>query len=105
MELRQAIDIVLNEAETSALGDGNNEALEAVTLLHEFLEWVADDVKAWDKFAEDGYVIQSFLDDKERMNDFQELSKDQFLNKYPFTSEEEYNLTRVEEKDLTDTSI
>ena len=105
MELRQAIDIVLNEAETSALGDGNNEALEAVTLLHEFLEWVADDVKVWDKFAEDGYVIQSFLDDKERMNDFQELSKDQFLNKYPFTSEEEYNLTRVEEKDLTDTSI
>ena len=105
MELRQAIDLVLNEAESSALGDGNNEVLEAVTLLHEFLDWVADDVKVWDKFMEEGYVIQSFLDDKERMNDFQELSKDEFLNKYPFTTEDEYNITRIEEKDLTDTDI
>ena len=42
MQLRQAIDLVLNEAESSALGDGNNEVLEAVTLLHDFLDWVAN---------------------------------------------------------------
>jgi hypothetical protein len=105
MELRQAIDIVLNEAESSALGDGNNETLEAVTLLHEFLDWVADDVKVWDKYMEKGYIIQSFIEDKERMSDFHELSKAEFLNKYPFTTEEEYNTTRIEEKNLTDTEI
>jgi len=99
MELRQAIDFVLNEAETSALGDGNNQVLEAVTLLHDFLDWVADDVKIWDKYTDEGYRIQSFLDDEQKMHDFDELSKQEFLNKYPFTSEDEYNITRREQKE------
>ena len=99
MQLRQARDLVLNEAESSALGDGNNEVLEAVTLLHDFLDWVADDVKMWDKYNEGGYRIQSFLDDDEKMYDFDELSKDEFLNKYPFTSENEYNITRIQQRE------
>jgi hypothetical protein len=99
MELRQAIDIVLNEAESSALGDGNNEALEAVTLLHDFLDWVADDVKMWDKHNDGDYAIQSFFDNHEKMNDFQELSKEEFLSRHPFTSEDEYNTTRREQKE------
>jgi hypothetical protein len=98
MQLRQAIDLVLNEAETSALGDGNNEVLEAITLLHEFLEWVSEDVKIWDKYTSEGYRIQSFLDDDDKMNDFDELSKEEFLHKYPFTTEDEYNITRIEQK-------
>ena len=49
MELRTAIELVLNEAEASALGENNQETLEAVTLLHDFLDWVADDVKMWDE--------------------------------------------------------
>ena len=99
MELRQAIDLVLNEAESSALGDGNNEVLEAVTLLYDFLDWVADDVKMWDQYNSGGYRIQSFLDDEQKMHDFQELSKQEFLNKHPFTSEDEYNTTRREQKE------
>ena len=102
MELRKAIDFVLNEAETSALGDGNNQVLEAVTLLHDFFDWVADDVKVWDRHMEYSYEIQSFKEDNERMSDFHELSKAEFLNKYPFTTEIEYNTTRIEEKELTD---
>jgi hypothetical protein len=61
MQLRQAIDLVLNEAESSALGDGNNEVLEAVTLLHDFLDWVADDVKMWDKYNEGVIAYNHFL--------------------------------------------
>ena len=99
MELRQAIDLVLNEAESSALGESNNEVLEAVTLLHDFLDWVGDDVKMWDKYNSGGYRIQSFLDNDDKMNDFDELSKEEFLNKYPFTSEDEYNTTRREQKE------
>ena len=98
MQLRKAIDLVLNEAETSALGDSNNEVLEAITLLHEFLEWVSEDVKIWDKYTSEGYRIQSFLDDDDKMNDFDELSKEEFLHKYPFTTEDEYNITRIEQK-------
>ena len=105
MELRKAIEFVLNEAETSALGDGNNQVLEAVTLLHDFFDWVADDVKVWDRYMEEGYIMESFIEDKERMSDFHELSKAEFLNKYPFTTEIEYNTTRIEEKELTDENI
>lgn len=105
MELRKAISLVLNEAESSALGDGNNEVLDSVTLLHDFFDWVADDVKVWDKFVAEEYKMDSFLEDKERMSDFHELSKAEFLNKYPFTTEEEYNITRIEDKNLTDENI
>ena len=38
MNLEKAIELVLNEAESSALGDGNKEVLEAVELLQAFYE-------------------------------------------------------------------
>ena len=38
MKLDKAIELVLNEAETSALGDNNKEVLEAVELLQNFYE-------------------------------------------------------------------
>jgi hypothetical protein len=36
----------------------------------------------------------SFIDDKEKMKDFVELTKDEFLASYSYLSEEEYNLTK-----------
>lgn len=38
MNLEKAIELVLNEAESSALGDNNREVLEAVELLQSFYE-------------------------------------------------------------------
>lgn len=38
MTLEQAMDLVLNEAETSALGENNDEVLEAVKLLKAFYD-------------------------------------------------------------------
>ena len=38
MNLSEALELVLNEAESSALGDGNKEILEAVALLKTFYE-------------------------------------------------------------------
>jgi hypothetical protein len=38
MNLEKAIELVLNEAESSALGDDNREVLEAVELLQNFYE-------------------------------------------------------------------
>jgi len=40
-----------------------------------------------------------FYDDEEKMKDFQELSKDEFLASYSYLVEEEYNLTRMKEKE------
>ncbi len=35
-----------------------------------------------------------FLDDKEKMRDFKELSKEEFLKSYSYLTEEDYNLTK-----------
>lgn len=99
MKLRDAIDVVLNEAESSALGENNQETTEALALLHDFLEWVADDIKIWDEMTNDGFILQHFYNDADKMEDFELLSKEEFLKKHPFVKEKEYNLTRLEQKE------
>ena len=102
MKLRDAIDVVLNEAESSALGENNKETIEAITLLHDFLEWVADDIKIWDEMTNDGFILQDFLNDANKMKDFELLDKQEFLKKHPFVKEKEYNLTRLKQKEQGD---
>ena len=99
MKLRDAIDVVLNEAESSALGENNQGTMEAITLLHDFLEWVADDIKIWDEMTNDGFILQDFFNDANKMKDFELLDKQEFLNKHPFVKEKEYNLTRLKQKE------
>ena len=70
MKLREAIDVVLNEAESSALGENNQETMKALTLLHDFLEWVADDIKIWDEMTNDGFILEHFYNDANKMKDF-----------------------------------
>lgn len=38
--------------------------------------------------------MQNFIDDKEKMNDFKNLSKNEFLKSYSYLTEEEYDNTR-----------
>ena len=102
MKLRDAIDVVLNEAESSALGENNQEIMEAISLLHDFLEWVADDIKIWDEMTNDGFILQDFLNDSNKMKDFELLDKQEFLKKHPFVKEKEYNLTRLKQKEQGD---
>ena len=102
MKLRDAIDVVLNEAESSALGENNQEIMEAITLLHDFLEWFADDIKIWDEMTNDGFILQDFLNDANKMKDFELLDKQEFLKKHPFIKEKEYNLTRLKQKEQGD---
>ena len=102
MKLRDAIDVVLNEAESSALGENNQEIMEAISLLHDFLEWVADDIKIWDEMTNDGCILQDFLNDSNKMKDFELLDKQEFLKKHPFVKEKEYNLTRLKQKEQGD---
>ena len=39
----------------------------------------------------------NFLDDEEKMYDFERLTKEEFLFSYSYLSEEEYNLTRMKQ--------
>ena len=45
--------------------------------------------------------MTDFLDDEEKMYDFDRLTKEEFLFSYSYLSEEEYNLTRIAQKALT----
>jgi hypothetical protein len=46
--------------------------------------------------------MTDFLNDEEKMYDFDRLTKEEFLFSYSYLSEEEYNLTRIAQKVLTE---
>lgn len=46
--------------------------------------------------------MQNFIDDKEKMNDFKNLSKNEFLKSYSYLTEEEYDNTKTIYNSLLD---
>lgn len=40
-------------------------------------------------------AVNDFTDDKEKMRDFAELTKDEFLRSYSYLTEEEYDATQI----------
>ena len=51
------------------------------------------------EMTNDGFILQDFLNDANKMKDFELLDKQEFLNKHPFVKEKEYNLTRLKQKE------
>ena len=45
-----------------------------------------------------------FIDDEEKMYDFDRISKEDFLFSYSYLTELEYNLTRIKQKEQEDES-
>ena len=43
--------------------------------------------------------MTDFIDDAEKMYDFDRLTKEEFLASYSYLTELEYNLTRIKQKD------
>jgi len=102
MNFKEALGVVVNEAEVSAIGDRTDEhlrVLKACEIVQEFLNHLPSDFtfdkspKA--KFKEVKY--NDFSDDEEKMKDFRKLSKEEFLKSYSYLHEIEYNLTRIRE--------
>ena len=99
MNFKKAINIVLNEAESSALGECASEGaevLEACQVVNLFVrylpkEFTNDDTPNKQKMS----PYTDFCDDAEKMVNFSNLSKDDFLKSYSYITEEEYNLTRI----------
>ena len=95
MNFLKAINMVLNEAESSALGDNNEEVLDACEVVNQFIKYLPEE------FTSDQTpnmiktrTYTDFCDDAEKMIDFVNLSKREFLSSYSYLTEVEYNLTR-----------
>jgi hypothetical protein len=103
MKLSEAIELVLGEAESSALGDyseneNSQEVMKALKILRKFLNWEGQDIQLWEEEWNPEISHTDFCDDEEKMKDFEKLSKEDFLSSYSYITEEEYNLTRIEQK-------
>ncbi len=106
MKLSEAIELVLNEAETSALGDlseneNSQDVMKALKIVRKFLNWEGQDIQLWEKEWNPEIAHSDFTDDEDKMKDFDELTKEDFLSSYNYITEEEYNLTRIKQKNLT----
>ena len=109
MKLSEAIELVLDEAETSALGDlseneNSQDVMKALKIVRKFLNWEGQDIQLWEKEWNPEISYTDFCDDEEKMEDFNKLTKDEFLSSYSYITEEEYNLTRIKQKDLTESN-
>ena len=66
----------------------------AEEIIEYFIEWFGD-MYSRENFIviNGGFTEGNFLDDKEKMRDFYELTKEEFLFSYSYLTEEEYNNT------------
>ena len=99
MDFAKAITMVLDEAESSALSSRNMHLITACKVVEQFIKYLPDDFTK-DATPNKHKLISytDFLDDKEKMKDFDLLTKDEFLESYSYITEKEYNLTRMKQK-------
>jgi hypothetical protein len=107
MKLSEAIKLVLDEAETSALGDcsenlNSKRVMKALEVVRDFYDNHGKHFRDFstNEFDCHNHEHSNFCDDQEKMIDFDELSKEDFLSSYSYITEEEYNLTRMEQKKI-----
>jgi len=100
MNFSDAIYLVVRKAENCALRSDDTKSLDACQVVKQFLKYLPD------TFANDATPnmqklgeYTDFCDDEEKMKDFNILSKDEFLQSYSYIVEEEYNATRIKERD------
>ena len=102
MNFKEALGVVVNEAEISAIGDRTDEhlrVLKACEVVQEFLNHLPSNF-TYDKNPKADFKkikYTDFFDDEEKMKDFRKLSKEEFLKSYSYLHEIEYNLTRIKE--------
>lgn len=100
MNFSNSLYLVVRRAENCSLKANDLQCLDACEVVKQFLKYLPD------TFASDATPnmqklgeYTDFCDDEDKMKDFNELSKDEFLSSYSYLTEEEYNLTRIKERD------
>lgn len=102
MNFSDAIWLVVREAESSALGENNNETLDACNIVKEFIRYLPSDFENDDTPNKQRISEYSdFCNDPQKMSDFEKLSKREFLDSYSYLHELEYNLTRMKVRGLS----
>ena len=98
MTFIEALKYLTNHARFSRSETGVSETTleDASVVVDQFVKYLPTG------FTNDNYPnmqkIKShthFFDDKEKMKDFEKLSKKEFLQSYSYLNETEYNLTRI----------
>ena len=103
MNFKEALGIVINEAEVSAIGNRDDtqlETLKACEVVKQFLKYLPSSFTndpTPNKIKNTEY--SDFCDDAEKMLDFVNLSKEEFLKSYSYIHELEYNATRSKMKE------
>ena len=100
MNFSDALYLVLRKAENCALRSDDTKSLDACHVVKQFIKYLPndfenDDSPHYQRLGE----YTDFCDDEEKMKDFRILSKDEFLEAYSYIVEEEYNATRIKERD------
>jgi len=99
MNFSDAIYLVVRKAENCALRSNDAKSLEACEVVKQFIKHLPnsfenDDTPNMQRLGE----YTDFCDDKGKMKNFNQLSKDEFLSRYSYIAEEEYNATRIKER-------
>ena len=99
MNFSDAIYLVVRKAENCALRSDDTKSLEACEVVKQFIKHLPnsfenDDTPNMQRLGE----YTDFCDDKDKMKNFNQLSKDEFLSRYSYIAEEEYNATRIKER-------
>ena len=103
MNFKEALNIVVNEAEVSAIGERTDEhlrILKACEIVNQFAKYLPEGFTRDEtpkRYAPVEY--SDFCDDEEKMKDFNTLSKEEFLSGYSYLTELEYNATRSKQKE------
>tara|TARA_Y100000310_G_C20323349_1_gene641815 strand:+ start:290 stop:598 length:309 start_codon:yes stop_codon:yes gene_type:complete len=94
MNFIEAVELVLIEAQSSALGDNNQEVLDAVEVVEQFTKYLPKEFTDETPNMIKTTAYTDFCDDAEKMLDFVKLNKNDFLSSYSYITELEYNITR-----------
>ena len=95
MNFSDALYLVLRKAENCSLRSDDTKTLDACHVVKQFWNYLPnsfedDDSPHYQRLGE----YTDFCDDAEKMIDFVNLSKTDFLSSYSYLTEAEYNLTR-----------
>ena len=104
MNFKKAINIVINEAEYRLLDHGSIEVFEACRVVEQFVNYLPDDFTNDRTPNMKKKAYTDFYNDTEKMKDFRNLTKDDFLQSYSYLHETEYNLTRIKCRENKDES-
>ena len=99
LSFKEALEIVINEAEVSAIGNRDDtqlQVLKAVEVVQQFSTYLPDSFNN-DALPQKVSTIEptDFSKDWNKMVDFHKMSKKEFLHNYSYITEEQYNLTRA----------